>query len=281
MTSTVKEYEPHPVSEIFSRFRMEGEELDALGADIKANGLKEAIWLFEDKILDGNNRFRACLKINRAPEFRQFDPKVQGDPLKFVVSSNLHRRHLTESQRATIAASLVTTKLGYNQYNNSNVTNEQAAKMLGVSEAIVKMAKDVEKNAAPEIKAKVKSGELRLSAAKGLIKQSRSVYRPADQQLAELNRRIKERADEKAAAVKTRAAAKANTDTKDTKHNQAMTDLDNFKKKWQSFNDMQRRGFVATFEDELANIIDLARQQRAMIGGVHQPPEQPVAAMQE
>jgi hypothetical protein len=271
MTSPAKEYEPHPNSEIFSRFRMEGEELDALATDIKANGLKEAIWLFEDKILDGNNRYRAGLKVSyrfKDTDFRVFDPKVQGDPLKFVVSANLHRRHLTESQRATIAASLVTTKLGYNQYNNSNVTNADAAKLLAVSEATVKMAKDVAAKAAPQIKEMVQKGELRLSAANGLIKNKRN----QQEQLAELERRKKQREEAKAKAkaeaeakAKNRADAKAKGETV-PKTNQAMTDLDEFKKKWKSFTPMQRRGFVETFEDELAEIIDHARQQRALIG---------------
>jgi hypothetical protein len=70
------EYGPHPLSEIFPRM---GEvELGFVAEDIKANGLKEPIWLYEDKILDGNNRYRACLKIAyrfKETDFRQFDPK--------------------------------------------------------------------------------------------------------------------------------------------------------------------------------------------------------------
>jgi hypothetical protein len=64
MTSTTKttgELSAHPLSELFPR--MDKEELETLAEDIKANGLKEAIWLFEDKILDGNNRYSAGLKI--------------------------------------------------------------------------------------------------------------------------------------------------------------------------------------------------------------------------
>ena len=81
--STAKEYEPHLTSEIFSRFRMEGEELDALGIDIKTNQLKEPIWLFEDKILDGNNRYRAGLKVSyqfKETDFRLFDLQAARRP---------------------------------------------------------------------------------------------------------------------------------------------------------------------------------------------------------
>jgi hypothetical protein len=234
MTTPTKEYEPHPVSEIFSRYGMNTEELDALAADIKANQLKEPICLHEDKILDGNNRYRAGLKIGyrfKETDYWVFDPKQHGDPLAFVVSRNLHRRHLTESQRATIAATLVTSRLGYNQYNSSSVTNEQAAKLLGVSEATVKMAKDVAAKAAPQIKELVQKGELRLAAAKDVIK------KPKDQQLAELERIKAEREAKKAAKVAAKAKGTGGKTTK-PQVNQAMIDLDEFKKKWRGFNEM-------------------------------------------
>ena len=176
---------------------------DALVEDIKTNRLKEPIWLFEGRILDGNNRYRACLKISyqfKETDFRTFDPKA--DALAFVVSANLHRRHLNESQRAAIAARLVNTKLGYNQYNGATVTNEKAAKLLGVSEATVKTAKKVAEKAAPEIFEKVQKGELRLNAATQLLS------KPKDQQAVELAK-IEAEKKAKAEAAKAQRAEKA------------------------------------------------------------------------
>jgi hypothetical protein len=88
----------HPLADIFPL--MEGPEFDALVEDIKANGLRTGITLYEDKILDGRNRYKAALNAKlrlKEDDFRVFDPKVQGDPLAHVISANLHRRHLTES----------------------------------------------------------------------------------------------------------------------------------------------------------------------------------------
>jgi hypothetical protein len=183
--------------------------------------------------------------------FRKYDGP---DPLAFVVSSNLHRRHLTESQRAIIAAGLVTTRLGDNQHKTNGISNEKAAKLFAIGETSIKTAKDVAERAAPEIKEMVRDGKLRLGAAKDILD------KPKDQQLAELNRIKAQR----------KAEAKAKRDAAGTpnvpKANQAMTDLDEFKKKWQGFNDMQRRGFVLTFLDELEKFVKREREQQAMVG---------------
>jgi hypothetical protein len=169
------ELSSHPIADIFPL--MEGTEFDALVEDIKLNGLREQITLFEDKILDGRNRYRAIVKAGFQHRLKEenFRTYSGSDPVGFVISANLHRRHLNESQRALIAGKLVTTRLGDNQHKKG-FTIEDAAKTFKVSEASVKTAKQVEEKAAPAIKEKVRSGELRLNAAKAVIE------KPADQQ---------------------------------------------------------------------------------------------------
>jgi ParB-like chromosome segregation protein Spo0J len=88
---------------------MEDDEFAALVADIKANGLLEPIVLYQDKILDGCHRHKACLKTGVEPRFEEF----KGDDAAataFVISKNVHRRHLTAEQKRELVAKLLKAK---------------------------------------------------------------------------------------------------------------------------------------------------------------------------
>jgi len=70
-------YEFHEIAGIFPL--MEKEELEALTKDIAENGLQEPIILYEGKILDGRNRYLACLQAGVEPWFKQY---IVDDPLR-------------------------------------------------------------------------------------------------------------------------------------------------------------------------------------------------------
>ncbi|MDV3351738.1 hypothetical protein QGP82_23750 [Leptothoe sp. LEGE 181152] len=81
---------------------MQKEEFASLVTDISEHGLRDKIWLYEEQILDGRNRYLACQEADVMPQFREF----RGTPeqaLQAVMSWNLERRHLTTSQRAVLA----------------------------------------------------------------------------------------------------------------------------------------------------------------------------------
>jgi len=65
----------------------------------------------EDAILDGRNRHAAALEAGVTPTFTTFSGTPQ-EALQYAVRSNLHRRHLTTSQRAMIAAAMATLPVG-------------------------------------------------------------------------------------------------------------------------------------------------------------------------
>lgn len=94
------DHELHPLCTLFPR--LAGAEFEALKADIAANGLRQPIVLHDGMILDGGNRYRACLEAGVKPTFAKFSG---GNLVSFVLSANMHRRHLSPGQQAAIVAS--------------------------------------------------------------------------------------------------------------------------------------------------------------------------------
>jgi N6-adenosine-specific RNA methylase IME4 len=151
----------HPLADLFPM--MDGAALAALAEDVRAHGLREPIVLIDGAILDGRNRHRACEIAGVEPRFREF---AGGDPLAFVLSLNLERRHLNESQRAMIAARLETMKRGRpGKDATSRVLRADAAERLHVGERTVADAAKVLASAAPEIVDAVDEGRIAVSVA--------------------------------------------------------------------------------------------------------------------
>jgi N6-adenosine-specific RNA methylase IME4/ParB-like chromosome segregation protein Spo0J len=162
-------YEAHEEAYIFPQ--IEGKEFDKLVDDIKANGLLNPIVLYQGKILDGRNRFNACLEAGIQPLFVEYD----GDsPREYVISLNLTRRHLTESQRALVSAKLADMKSGTRtdtpKTNSSEVSIQDASKLLNVGTSITKQAKVVLREAPQEDIEAIERGELTVNKAIGNLK---------------------------------------------------------------------------------------------------------------
>jgi hypothetical protein len=94
----------HEAANIFPM--IDPENLQALAEDIAVHGQQEPVWFYEGKLLDGRNRMVACQMAGVEPKRREWEPKSGETPATFVMSRNLHRRHLTASQRATLAVDL-------------------------------------------------------------------------------------------------------------------------------------------------------------------------------
>ena len=148
----------HPYAEIFP---MLGEaELASLTEDVKANGLREPIVLFDGAILDGRNRQRACEMAGVEPRFETFEG-TQEAALAYVLSRNVHRRHLSESQRAMSAGRLTRVPIGTPSW-------ETAAKQLNVARRSVARALKVLTQGVPELAAAVDSDKIAVSDAEKL-----------------------------------------------------------------------------------------------------------------
>lgn len=153
----------HSIADIFPR--MSAAEYAALRDDIQKNGQREPIWVWNDQIIDGRHRAQACEELGIEPASRQYDGD-ESTLVAFVVSLNLHRRHLDESQRAMVAGRLATLPKGTNQHASIEApTQTQAADLLNVSRPSVQRAREVIEHGAPELMQAVESGRVSVSAA--------------------------------------------------------------------------------------------------------------------
>jgi len=156
----------HPAADLFPL--MGAAEFGALKADIAAHGVREAVWVYRGQLLDGRHRARACDELGLTCPTREYEG---ADPLAFVISLNLQRRHLSESQRAMIAERLATMP-SHRPGKSADLPTSQpeAAELLNVSERLLRDARAVRK-ADPEKAAEVERGEKTVTQAKREIKE--------------------------------------------------------------------------------------------------------------
>jgi len=91
----------HPYADLVPG--MTPEQYEQLVEDIGENGLLEPVTLYQDMILDGRHRYRACTDLGLEPKYKHFT----GEPvaaIKYVYSMNVHRRHLEYGQRSALGA---------------------------------------------------------------------------------------------------------------------------------------------------------------------------------
>lgn len=164
----------HPVANIFPM--MSAEEFDALKADIAKHGQREPIYVWQGQIIDGRNRYKACEDLGVMPITRQWNG--EGSLVEFVVSLNLHRRHLSQSQKAMVAVNMlpaieaearerqlatlkqntVVANLPQRDAEPQAKSRDRAGAIMGVSGRMVSDAKTLIETA-PDLASKVESGK--------------------------------------------------------------------------------------------------------------------------
>lgn len=175
-------------------YLLEGDELAELASDIKANGLHVPITMHKGVVLDGRNRLAACAIAGVKPRLEEW--AGDGDPEKWVLSINFHRRHMSTSQRAMVMArcsghhaaaakarmSAGGKAAGRGRPQQGKVDSphpirgpqarDAAGKEAHVSGKSVSSAAVVLRDGTEEVVRAVDSGRLAVSAAAGLVKLS-------------------------------------------------------------------------------------------------------------
>jgi len=168
-------------------FPIDEEHLDALGEDIQRNGLRVPIEMLDGKVLDGRRRWLACLKLGIKPTTENIQV---ADPVAYVLSLNLHRRHLSDAQLSMVAARA---REFYDRaakermaeggrhkakenlpYPEAGQARDAAGKAVGVSGKSVDFATKVLRQGVPELAAAVDRDELPVSVAAKLAELPRA-----------------------------------------------------------------------------------------------------------
>lgn len=91
----------HPISDVWPM--MDESKISELADDILKNGQLVPVWLYEGKILDGRNRWAACMIAGVDPKTKEY---TGDEPTAFAVSLNDRRRHMNKGSLAAVAAEL-------------------------------------------------------------------------------------------------------------------------------------------------------------------------------
>ena len=172
----------HPACLLFPP--LSGGELQLLADDIRQNGLLQPITTLDGMILDGRNRLLACEIAGVKPRFEEWTGS--GSPLEWAISANLHRRHLTASQRAVLALEVLPLreqeakerqrlstgrgkKVAKSLATTRGKASQIAAKLAGTNSAYVEQVKGISRKA-PELIPEIKNGSLTVAEASRLSK---------------------------------------------------------------------------------------------------------------
>lgn len=184
----------HEYADLFPM--MNATEYAGLKGSIEKDGQQDAIWTYQDTILDGRNRYKACMELGVEPVLKEYEGT---DPLGLVTRSNLHRRQLESGQRAMIAAKLAdieNSDFVGNQHSASlqspKISQSAAADQLNVSTRSVATAKKIEKEGTEELSQAVMDGKVSLSQASKIAELSEQEQRDIVQQdKAEIREAVK------------------------------------------------------------------------------------------
>lgn len=177
-------FELHPLCALFPR--MAGAEFEALKADIKVNGLRQPIVTHQGMILDGGNRYAACMEVGVKPMMIEY---TGTNLVTYVMSANFHRRHLTEGQQAAIVASATDwakaqthggARRGVQEELGALETVKARAALSGASEKTQKQADKLTREN-PAAAKKVVNGEKSLYRAVKELNPPKATHKPKPQ----------------------------------------------------------------------------------------------------
>ena len=121
---------------------MQHDEFLALKESIKRNGQQESIVIWNDRIVDGRHRLKACQELGLEPKVKRLSCDY-AQAVSMAFAANVNRRQLGTGQLALLAAQLATRKPGQTKaakHVEAVLSQTEAAALFGVSRDAVQKA---------------------------------------------------------------------------------------------------------------------------------------------
>ena len=157
----------HALSKAFPA--MTEAEYAALLENIREHGQRHPIITYQGQILDGFHRARACVELGKEPYLKEYGGS---DPAGYVLSSNLHRRHLSASQRAGVIVACNEWRSNGDRSSAPVQSSAQMAESVQVSTRTIDSAKAAQSAGLGEM---VRAGEIDAKPAAELARKAPEV----------------------------------------------------------------------------------------------------------
>ena len=146
----------HPLADVFPMCT--DEEFQEICKDVEKNGFQQPVKITTKNLLiDGRNRIEIAHAVEIEPSIEYKDVK---DVLGYIMSENLHRRHLTPGQKAMIAEKIANLPKGRHVSIETSILSKRAvANKVGTSPASISRARTIRK-LAPEEAKQVEAGKM-------------------------------------------------------------------------------------------------------------------------
>jgi ParB-like chromosome segregation protein Spo0J len=202
----IGDYTVHPVASLLPK--LEGAARDELKQSLLQHGQQQPIVVKDGVLWDGRNRLEILLELGKEPVIQEYAGTLP--PAEFILAANVHRRHLTDTQRAAIGVDILhwqeTQQAKQRQAHRALVGNQtkspananerkasaRIADKVKVSRDRVEQVIKVKKHA-PELMDSLKSGKMELPDAKKVVSER---SKAEDAELRNLSRKIEDSLNE-------------------------------------------------------------------------------------
>ena len=164
--------------------KLADEEYAQLESNLKENGIREPISIWENTIIDGHNRYEIAMKYNLPFKTESYNFENESDAILWIIKNQLGRRNMSAYDRSILALRLkpvIAEKAKEKQSDAGGAlrqksdkapidTKKELAELAGVSHDTISKVEKIEQQGTPEIIERIKRGDISIHGAYQAVK---------------------------------------------------------------------------------------------------------------